>query len=212
MTVFFMNMQKNITIAIQKDGRLSQHSIGYLAGRGICAQKNGRRLVSVCNATNTRILWVRDDDIPHYVESGVADCGIVGTNVLAERGVSIPIISYLDFAYCKLVIAAPRANRICSLSDLRGKKIATSYPRVLQKTLKENNIRADIIYFRGSVEIAPELGLSDAICDLSQTGATLREHNMTPFHTILESQAVLIGTYTIPHNTVSRPLSTKHVL
>jgi len=131
---------------------------------------------------------VRNSDIPVYVDSGVADFGIVGENVLFEQECRLPVISRLGFGKCSLVIAAPR-----KIKDLSEERIATSYPNTLKKYLKRNKINASIIKINGSVEICPGLGLCDAICDITQSGRTLKENRLRVVEKIMDSEAVLVG-------------------
>jgi len=133
-------------------------------------------------------LLVRNSDIPVYVECGVADFGIVGKNVLFELECRLPVIAKLGFGKCSLVIAAPK-----KIKDLSEERIATSYPNTLKKYLRKNGINASITKINGSVEICPKLGLCDAICDITQTGKTLKENNLTVIEKIMDSQAVLIS-------------------
>ncbi len=179
-------------IAIQKKGRLYDASIEYLAARGLSFPDSGRSLIQSSQSADVDVLYLRDDDIPEYVSRGVADLGIVGENVLAERGLDLPIVERLDFGRCKLVIAVPKEARVRNPQDLEGKRIATSYPKLLSDFLKKEGVEADIITVSGSAEIAPELDMADAICDIVQSGATLEAHDLVPLCTVMESQAVLV--------------------
>ncbi|MFA4830981.1 MAG: ATP phosphoribosyltransferase [Patescibacteria group bacterium] len=185
-------MKNTIKIAIQKKGRLNEPSLVFLSAIGINNQQNGHCYITICKKTNTEIILVRDDDIPEYVSQGVVDFGIVGENVLAEKGIYTNIIRRLGFGNCQLVIAAPKDSLIKTTADLEGKRIATSYPQLLSKYLRINNINAAIVNLDGSVEIAPSLNLADAICDITQTGQTLKENGLIPIETIVKSEAVLI--------------------
>src|SRR3989344_2559582 len=180
-------------IAIQKSGRLFQASMDFLVSRGLSFPKNGRSLIHPSDNFEVDLLYLRDDDIPEYVSRGVADFGIVGQNVLAEKGIELPVGSKLDFGRCKLVIAAPRNSRIKEPRDLQGRRIATGYPKLLSDFLAREGIEASIVPISGSAEITPELDLADAICDIVQTGATLEAHDLVPLFTLMESQAVLIS-------------------
>mgnify|MGYP001592184338 CR=1 FL=1 len=179
-------------MAIQKSGRLYQASMDFLISRGLSFPANGKSLILGCENSDIDLLFLRDDDIPEYVKRGVADFGIVGQNVLAEKGIELPVVAKLDFGRCKLIIAAPKDSRIRSPGDLEGKRIATSYPKLLSEYLAREGVEASIVPISGSTEITPELDLSDAICDLVQTGSTLKAHDLVPLFTIMESQAVLI--------------------
>ncbi|MDO8552095.1 MAG: ATP phosphoribosyltransferase [bacterium] len=179
-------------IAIQKSGRLHKASMDFLTSRGLKFPPNERSLILPCENYDIDLLYLRDDDIPEYVRSGVADFGIVGENVIAEKGVELPVIEKLDFGRCRLVIAAPSDSRIKAPKDLEGKRIATSYPKLLSKFLSANGIEASIVQISGSTEITPELDLADAICDIVQTGSTLKAHDLVQICDIMESQAVLV--------------------
>src|SRR3989338_8888467 len=179
-------------MAIQKSGRLHKASMDFLSARGLIFPANDRTLILPCENFDIDLLYLRDDDIPEYVRSGVADLGIVGENVLAEKGADLPIIAKMDFGRCKLVIAAPKDSRIRTPEDLGGKRIATSYPKLLSEYLAKEGVEASIVPISGSTEITPELDMSDAICDLVQTGSTLKAHDLVPLFTVMESQAVLI--------------------
>lgn len=187
-------MFTNIRIAIQGKGRLSEPSIDFLSSLGLNFNPNGRNCLVTCANSNLDILFLRDDDIPEYVERGVSDFGIVGENVLLEKRARVNVLRKLGFGQCSLVIAAPKNSRIKRLGDLEEKRIATSYPDLLKQFLQNQRIEAEIIKIKGSAEIAPRLDLADAICDLTQTGITLEENGLMPIATVLESQAVLIQT------------------
>lgn len=185
---------KNIRIAIQNKGRLAEESIKFLKSFGLKFNPNGRNCVAKCLNYDADILFLRDDDIPEYVERGVADFGIVGENVLLEKRVRVITLKKLGFGKCRLVIAIPQNITFTKITDLDKKRIATSYPDILKQFLQIQQIRPEIIPIKGSAEIAPSLNLADAVCDLVQTGQTLKENNLKPIATIFESQAVLIQT------------------
>lgn len=187
-----MIINSSTTIAIQRRGKLREASQIFLKTKGIDLPEDDLQLVSVCEQSGVRILYLRDDDIPEYVIRGVADYGIVGENVLYENNYDVSVQEKLQFGACRLVIAVPEASSIQSVQDLEGERIATSYPYVLQNYLQAKHIHAAIIPIQGSVELTPELNLADAVCDLTQTGSTLRSHNLRIIETVLESQAVLI--------------------
>jgi ATP phosphoribosyltransferase len=138
-------------------------------------------------------LFLRDDDIPEYVQDGIADLGIVGENVISETGVDVSFLQKLGFGKCTLKLAVQTHSTIKNVADLNGKSIATSYPVILKNFLDKNNINADIRTISGSVEIAPGLGLSDAIFDIVSTGGTLKSNGLKPFAEVMKSEAVLIG-------------------
>src|SRR3989338_5984116 len=179
-------------IAIQKSGRLYKGSMDFLISKGLSFPANGKSLILSCGNFDIDLLLLRDDDIPEYVKRGVADFGIVGQNVLAEKGADLPVIMKMDFGRCKLVIAVPKDSRIRTPEDLGGMRIATSYPKLLSEYLAKEGVEASIVPISGSTEITPELDMSDAICDLVQTGSTLKAHDLVPLFTVMESQAVLI--------------------
>lgn len=185
-------MNNKLKIAIQKSGRLNPASMAFLNSLGLTFVPNGSALTQECTNFDLSILLVRDDDIPEFVSRGVADFGIVGQNVFMEGTANAETIMPLPFGMCRLAIAAPESSDIRKPEDLEGERIATTYPRILRKYLKQRDINAAIIPLTGSVEIAPELNLADAICDLVQTGTTLKAHKLAPIAIVMESQAVLI--------------------
>ncbi len=175
-------------IGIQKNGRLTKPSLKYLTSLGIDIPENGRELMIVCG--DFQILFLRQTDIPEFVERGIIDFGIVGENSIYEKRSKVDVISKLGFSQCSLVIAGPDETTI---DDLNGERIATSFPNSLKAFLKKNKINASIIEVRGSVEVMPAMGLADAVCDLVQTGRTLKENKLLPIATVMESEAVLIS-------------------
>ena len=181
-----------LKVAVQKSGKLYDASIKYLSSVGLTFPSKEKSLMLSSENSDIDILFLRDDDIPEYVASGVADFGIVGENVLKEKNLDLKIIKRLDFGGCSLVIAVPKKSGIKELRDLEGKRIATSYPKLLADYLRDNDVRASVTVLSGSVEITPGLDLSDAICDLVQTGETLKAHNLVPIATVMDSTAVLI--------------------
>ncbi len=184
---------KTLKIAIQKSGRLNEKSVELLKNCGLSFENYKSSLISPVSNFPLEILFLRDDDIPEYVQDGIADLGIVGENVIQETEVEVSYLQRLGFGRCSLKIAVPNAFDISDLSELNGKAIATTYPVILGKYLKEQNIQADIRTISGSVEISPGLGLSDAICDLVSTGGTLKSNGLKPFANVMSSEAVLIG-------------------
>lgn len=185
-------MQK-LRIAIQKSGRLSEKSLQLLADCGISISNGNRTLLASSNNFPVEILYLRDDDIPGYIEDGVADVGIFGENVLLEKGNSLRIVSRLNFARCRMSLAIPRNAEYTGPQYLQGKRIATSYPRILQNFLDKNNIQADIHEILGSVEIAPSIGLSGAIFDIVSTGSTLLSNGLKEVEVVMKSEAVLVA-------------------
>lgn len=184
---------KTLKIAIQKSGRLNEKSVELLKNCGLNFENYKSSLISPVSNFPLEILFLRDDDIPEYVQDGIADLGIVGENVIQETEVSVNYLQRLGFGKCSLKIAVPNNSDIETVSQLQGKSIATSYPAILGNFLKQNKIEADIRTISGSVEISPGLGLSDAICDLVSTGGTLKSNGLKPFADVMSSEAVLIS-------------------
>ncbi|MCF8453321.1 MAG: ATP phosphoribosyltransferase [Pedobacter sp.] len=184
---------KTLKIAIQKSGRLNEKSVELLKNCGLSFENYKSSLISTVSNFPLEILFLRDDDIPEYVQDGIADLGIVGENVISETGVDVSFLQMLGFGKCTLKLAVQTHSNIQNVSDLNGKSIATSYPVILKNFLDKNNISADIRTISGSVEIAPGLGLSDAIFDIVSTGGTLKSNGLKPFAEVMKSEAVLIG-------------------
>ena len=184
---------KTLKIAIQKSGRLNEKSVELLKNCGLNFENYKSSLISPVSNFPLEILFLRDDDIPEYVQDGIADLGIVGENVIQETEVDVSYLQKLGFGKCSLKIAVPNNNTISELSQLNNKAIATTYPVILGKYLKEKGIQSEIRTISGSVEISPGLGLSDAICDLVSTGGTLKSNGLIPFADVMSSEAVLIG-------------------
>lgn len=190
----------NLKIAIQKKGRLTEKSLELLKLCGVEIENYAERLVVSSASFPVDVLFLRDDDIPEYVQDGVADLGIVGENVLYEKGVSLEVLQQLQYGKCRIMIAVPERLELNSPADLQGKTIATSYPKILQEYLSKNAVAAKIIELSGSVEIAPALGVADAICDIVSTGNTLMMNKLKKSFAIFESQAVLISSPTVMQN------------
>ncbi|WCT14650.1 ATP phosphoribosyltransferase [Mucilaginibacter jinjuensis] len=184
---------KTLKIAIQKSGRLNEKSVELLKNCGLNFENYKSSLISPVSNFPLEILFLRDDDIPEYVQDGIADLGIVGENVIQETEVEVNYLQRLGFGKCALKIAITNSSDITDLQHLNGKSIATTYPAILGKFLKENKIQSEIRNISGSVEIAPGLGLADAICDLVSTGGTLKSNGLKPFADVMSSEAVLIG-------------------
>jgi ATP phosphoribosyltransferase len=184
---------KTLKIAIQKSGRLNEKSVEILKNCGLSFENYKSSLITTVTNFPLEILFLRDDDIPEYVQDGIADLGIVGENVIVETGAQVTYLQKLGFGKCNLKIAIPNESDITEIAQLSGKAIATSYPQILQKYLDENNVDAEVRTISGSVEIGPGLGLSDAICDIVSTGGTLKSNGLKPFADVMKSEAVLIG-------------------
>ena len=185
-------MQETLRIAVQKSGRLYEGSMKLLKECGIEVSNGNNQLIVIAANFPVEVFFLRDDDIPEYVQDAVADIGFVGENVVSEKNKEVDSIEKLGFGKCRLSLAVPKNGSMQSLNDLQGKKIATSYPFILSNFLKEKNITAAIHEISGSVEIAPKIGLADAICDLVSSGSTLFTNELKEIETILSSEAVLI--------------------
>jgi ATP phosphoribosyltransferase len=186
-------MQKRLRIAVQKSGRLSETSLELLKECGISISNGKGALIVPASNFPIDLLYLRDDDIPQYVEDGTADLGFVGENIVAETGAKVSIIKRLDFGRCRLSLAIPKNAEYTDVQYFRDKKIATSYPKILNDYLTENGITADVHVISGSVEIAPAIGLADAICDLVSSGSTLLSNGLKEVAVILKSEAVMIA-------------------
>lgn len=181
-----------LKIAIQKSGRLYEDSVSLLKECGIDLRNVKDRLKTESDNFPIEVFFLRDDDIPQYVEDGVADIGIVGENVLFEKNKKVEVVEKLGFGKCRLSIAVPRNMEYADIHSLNGKRIATSYPVLLKKYLEQNMVNAEIHEISGSVEIAPGIGLADAVADLVSSGGTLFMNGLKEVETIFSSQAVLV--------------------
>lgn len=187
-------METNILrLAIQKKGRLADNSLELLKSAGIRIDNYSQQLLIKANNFDLELLFIRDDDIPEYVQDGIADIGIVGENVILESGKQLKTIEKLGFGKCRMSIAIPKMDNFNSIKDLEGKNIATTYPKILNSYLSENNINAKVHYISGSVEITPNINLADAIFDIVSTGSTLISNGLKEVETVLKSEAVLIS-------------------
>jgi ATP phosphoribosyltransferase len=182
-----------LTIAIQKSGRLLDDSLQLLRDCGLKIETSNGALKSEVSNFPLEILFLRNSDIPQYIIDGVVDLAIVGENLLIEKGGGIDSLLPLGFSKCKVSLAVPKSSEILCVKDFEGKKIATSYPVTLQKYLDESNVNADIHTISGSVEIAPNIGLADGICDIVSSGNTLFMNGLKELEVILRSQAVLVS-------------------
>lgn len=183
----------NLKIAVQRQGRLSGPSRRMLKSIGLDFEYHEGRLFTSCRNLPLDILFLRDDDIPEYVQDGVVDLGIVGLNVVQEKAGDVVQLDCLGFGECTLSIAVPKNSGYLTIGDLEGCRIATSHPEILRRFLKEIKIEARVIEISGSVEITPSLDVADAICDLVSTGSTLRMNDLQPIEVVLKSEAYLIG-------------------
>lgn len=181
-----------LRVAIQKSGRLHEESIKLLKECGIDIANGVNKLKAEASNFPLEVYFLRDDDIPQYVEDAVADIGFVGENVVYEKNKKVQVAEHLGFGKCRLSIAVSRNEQYNDISYLHGKRIATTYPVIVKRFMEERGIDADIHEISGSVEIAPGIGLADAICDLVSSGSTLLMNGLKEVETILTSQAVLI--------------------
>ena len=196
-----------IRIAIQKSGRLNTDSLALLKSCGIYIDNGKDQLKAAARNFPMEVFFLRNGDIPQYLRDGVVDLAIVGSNLLVEKGADLEIIETLGFSKCKVSIAVPKGTSFSSVQDLADKKIATSYPNTVNQFLKQKGIEADIHVISGSVEIAPNIGLSDAICDIVSSGSTLFKNNLKEVIEILKSEAVLVQAPNL--NTEQNKLTTK---
>lgn len=181
-----------LRIGIQKSGRLYEDSVQLLKECGIDLRNVKDRLRTQSDNFPLEVFFLRDDDIPQYVEDGVADIGIVGENVMLEKEKQVTVVEQLGFGKCRLSLAIPRNEEFGGAKSLQGKRIATSYPVLVQQYLDSNQVQAEIHEISGSVEIAPGIGLADAVADLVSSGSTLFMNGLKEVETILKSQAVLV--------------------
>jgi ATP phosphoribosyltransferase len=186
---------EKLKIAIQKEGRLSEKSLELIQESGIRHnQDSKRKLISLGENFPVEILYLRDDDIPQYVADAVADIGIVGENEVMEKNRNVEIVERLGFARCRLSLAIPQSQEYIGPAYFNGRRIATSYPHILSKFLEKNNLNAEIHEISGSVEIAPGIGLADAIFDIVSTGSTLIHNRLKEVEVVAKSEAVVIAT------------------
>ncbi|MBS2097175.1 ATP phosphoribosyltransferase [Carboxylicivirga linearis] len=186
-------METKIRIALQKKGRLNEDSMKLLKEAGIKFNSGSGKLVASSPNFPIEVLYLRDDDIPQTVADSVADIGIVGENEMAEKNFDLTIAKRLGFSKCRLSLAIPKADEYPGNKYFEGKKIATSYPVILEKYLKEQNIKADIHEIAGSVEIAPGIGLADGIFDIVSSGSTLVANRLKEVEVVMQSEALLVS-------------------
>ena len=184
---------ERLKIALQKNGRLSESSLLLLEECGIKFSNGTSKLKNEAKNFPIEALFLRDDDISQYVEQHVADIGIIGENIVKEKGKDINIVEQLNFGHCRLSLAIPKEDTYTGLDYFKGKKVATTYPRILSDFFRKNNIIAEIEEISGSVEIAPSIGLANAIFDIVSTGSTLLTNGLREVETVLKSQAVLVS-------------------
>ena len=188
---FFLSIM--LKIALQSKGRLNEESLSLLASIGINVDEPKRKFISKARNFDIETLFLRDDDIPLVVASGTASLGIVGMNEVAEKGADVEIVKQLGFGGCRISLAIPKADKYEGLEYFRGKRIATSYPRILKDFLDKNGIEATIEIITGSVEIAPAAGIADCIFDIVSSGSTLVSNGLVEVERVFESEAVLIA-------------------
>lgn len=186
-----------IRIAIQKSGRLNQESLSLLKSCGISIDNGKDQLKAAARNFPMEVFYLRNGDIPQYLRDGVVDLAILGSNTLVEKGRDLKIVEPLGFSKCRVSIAIPKEIPFNNISDLNGKKIATSYPNTVKEFLDDHKLQADLHIINGSVEIAPNIGLADAICDIVSSGSTLFKNNLKEAVKILDSEAVLVQAPTI---------------
>jgi ATP phosphoribosyltransferase len=198
-----MERSQRLRIAVQKSGRLTDLSLDLLSRCGLKLSRGKDQLMCYGENMPLDVLFVRDDDIPDLVQEDVCDLGIVGANVIEEKRLAMSVrgtqptfqqVQRLDYGRCRLAIAVPDEYPYAGLASIAGRRIATTYPHVLGRYLRENDIQAEIVTLSGAVEIAPRLGRADLICDLVSTGSTLRANHLREVATVLESEAVLVRT------------------
>jgi ATP phosphoribosyltransferase len=181
----------NLRIAVQKAGRLNEDSMNLLKDIGISIDNGKDQLKASARNFPVEVFYLRNGDIPQYLRDGVIDAAIIGENVLIEKGDDLEFVERLGFSKCKVSIAVPKESDANCLKDLAGKRIATSYPETVKKFLKAQNIEAELHIITGSVEIAPNIGLADGICDIVSSGSTLFKNGLKEIEVLLESEAVL---------------------
>lgn len=186
-----------IRIAVQKSGRLNEESLQLLKDCGVSIENGKDQLKATARNFPLEVFYLRNGDIPQYLRDGVVDIAILGENTLIEKGTDLQIVERLGFSKCKVSLAIPKGEKYQGVSDFQGKRIATSYPNTVKKYLQKNNVTADIHVINGSVEIAPNIGLADGICDIVSSGSTLFKNNLKEVEVMLTSEAVLTVSPTI---------------
>ncbi len=192
-----------LKIAVQKSGRLHDHSLKLLKDAGISIDNGKDQLKAEAKNFPVEVYYLRNGDIPQYLKDGVVDCAIIGENILVEKGEGIGITDKLGFSKCRVSLAVSKIFEYDSLADLNGKRIATSYPNTTRKYLERQGVTADLHIINGSVEIAPNIGLADAICDIVSSGSTLFKNNLKEVEVMMESEAVLAVSPKLPKDAAS---------
>lgn len=182
-----------IRLAVQKSGRLNEDSLRLIKDCGISIDNGKDQLKAAARNFPMEVFFLRNGDIPQYLRDGVVDLAILGENLLAEKGTDLEVIEPLGFSKCRVSIAIPKGTAFKGIQDLEGKRIATSYPNTVKTFLNENKLKADLHIINGSVEIAPNIGLADAVCDIVSSGSTLFKNNLKEVVQIAKSQAVLVA-------------------
>lgn len=198
-----------LKLAIQKEGRLTNDTLSFLGKSGLDFESYQQRLFSTCRNFPMEILFVRNDDIGDYVSQGIVDLGIVGQNTLYEERPKVKKLLNLRFGYCSLMVAVPKESLVQTIKNLKGKKIATTYPKSAEAFFKKNKINVDIVRISGSVEITPALGVASAIVDLVSTGSTLALNDLRTLTKIYDSEAVLIANEKVIKNESKEKLIAK---
>lgn len=181
-----------LRLAVQKSGRLNEESLKLLKAIGISIDNGKDQLKASSRNFPLEVFFLRNGDIPQYLRDGVVDIAIIGENLIVEKGESIEVVEKLGFSKCKVSIAVPKTSTVTSLKELDGKRIATSYPKTVEKFLAKEGVTANLHIINGSVEIAPNIGLADAICDIVSSGSTLFKNNLKEIDVLLKSEAVLV--------------------
>ncbi len=181
-----------LRLAVQKSGRLNEESLKLLKAIGISIDNGKDQLKASARNFPLEVFFLRNGDIPQYLRDGVVDIAIIGENLIIEKGNNIDVVEKLGFSKCRVSIAVPKTSEAKSLADLAGKKIATSYPKTVEKFLAKAGVEANLHIINGSVEIAPNIGLADAVCDIVSSGSTLFKNNLKEIEVLLKSEAVLV--------------------
>lgn len=200
-------MSAPLKIAVPNKGRLSEGTLELLARAGLRVPRHARSLLADVNG-RWRLLFMRTQDIPEYVATGTADAGITGLDLVAESGLPVEALLKLGFGRCRLVVAVPQLGGITHIEQLRGRRVATVFPRLTARFFEERGVSMEIVPLSGATEVAPQVGLADAVADLVETGSTLRQHGLIELETLLRSEAVLIAD---PERTCRAQLEELHV-